>query len=535
MPTRRVFIKHIFGGGWATDLGPNFGGLPDPNSRQIIVPFLVKAENVMFDLDGGPVKIPGAVKLNSATLESGAAIMGIFDYWQQGTAGSPNQHRIIHVGTKIKKDDADGTFTDLFTGLTAGAIPNYFVLEDLLVIASDVTGDVPRSWDGTTAQNLAGTPPDFAFGVAHKNRAWAAGVDANPSRLYYSALLDPADWAGAGSGSIDIDPSDGDRITGIVSHQDSLFVFKGPRKGSIHRITGSAPTGDDSFARKTFVKGIGAVNHNSIFSFRDDIGFMWSDGSVRSLSATQAFGDFSENSLSLPINRGYLGSSANFANLQKAWAVNDETDGIVLITLPAEGNADPSVVIMMDYRFDPVRWSKWSVFADVHCLASVIDPTDNDRRIVMSGHNDGFVRKMLQPARDIDGSDAIPYEWKSPFMDYGLGDKMKTLSSMAVGLEPKNNQAITLGWTRDDNSEQSIQINQGGVSDVLGNAAANEFTLGTSQLGGSSFIDQFTALGEEGGEFRAIQYSMSNSGVGENVAVHTFSSFVAIGAESTEN
>ena len=535
MPTKRVFIKHIFGGGWATDLGPNFEGVPDGDSKQIVIPFLTKAENVMYDLDGGPIKIPGISKLNSSALESGANVMGIFDYWKQGTSGSPTQHRIAHVGTKIVKDDGDASFTDLFTGLTADAIPNYFVLEDLLIMCNDVTGDVPKSWDGSTAQNLAGSPPDFSFGTTHVNKAWAAGVDAKPSRLYYSVSFAPDDWAGAGSGHIDIDPSDGDRITGIVSHQNSLFVFKGPYKGSIHRITGTAPTGDDGFARTTYIRGVGAVNHNSIFTFRDDIGFVWSDGTVKSLSATQRFGDFSENSLSLPINRGYLRDQVNFGNLHKAWAVNNESDGFVLLTIPAEGSSDPNVVLMIDYRFEPVRWAKWPEYSDVFSLASVIDPTDNDRRIVMAGHGDGFIRKWLQPTADVDGSSGIAYEWKTPFLNYGMGDKMKTLTDMAVGFEPKNASTVTLGWTRDDNAEQTIALNQGGATDVLGNVAENEFTLGTSALGGSRYIDQFTPLDEEGGEFRAIQYGIRNSGVGEDVAVHTFGASISLGAESMEN
>ena len=77
---------------------------------------------------------------------------------------------------------------------------------------------------------------------------------------------------------LDIDPGDGDRITGLVSHKNELWVFKGPHKGSIHRITG---TSNSDWARTTFIEGVGAVWQNSIFRFGDDIGFLWSDGSPR--------------------------------------------------------------------------------------------------------------------------------------------------------------------------------------------------------------------------------------------------------------
>ena len=183
MANKSTYLKHLFGGGWASDYGTVFESGPD-QSGNMVLPFLLEAENVIFELDGGPHKVPGSAKLNSSALESGATVKGLFDFWLSGTSGSSTQHRVIHVGTKIKKDDADGTFTDLFTGMTSGSIPSYSVLNDILIMSNE--DDAPKSWDGTTAQNLAGTPPAFSFSVTHKARAFAAGVAANPSLLYYS-------------------------------------------------------------------------------------------------------------------------------------------------------------------------------------------------------------------------------------------------------------------------------------------------------------------------------------------------------------
>jgi hypothetical protein len=129
-------------------------------------------------------------------------------------------------------------------------------------------------------------------GRASEQCLWAAGNKAYPSRLYYSVVLTPNDWAGAGSGYIDISPSDGDGITGSDSFRNQLWVFKGPYKGSIHRISGTSPSGDDPFARSTFVNGIGAVNHNATAAFGNDLGFMWSDGTYNTLSGIQQYGDY---------------------------------------------------------------------------------------------------------------------------------------------------------------------------------------------------------------------------------------------------
>ena len=115
MATDLTFIRNLFGGGWATDFGPSFDGGPD-QVNQLQVPFLVNAENVLYEFDGGPHKMPGTAKLNSAAMESGAVIKGIFDFWDTGTGSSSTQHRVVHVGTTIKKDDADGMTLEARTG-----------------------------------------------------------------------------------------------------------------------------------------------------------------------------------------------------------------------------------------------------------------------------------------------------------------------------------------------------------------------------------------------------------------------------------
>ncbi len=529
--TDSLHITHLFAGGWATDFGPRASaGVSDAGIVQI--PYLVDAENIVYEFDGGIRKMPGTSKLNSSALESGAAVMGIFDYWIHGSSGSPTQHRVIHVGTTIKKDDADGSFSNIFTGLESGKIPDYTILEDLLIICSDSTADVPFSWDGTTAQNLAGSPPNFSMCETHKNRVWSAGQPANPSRLNYSVLLDGADWTGSGSGTIDIDPNDGDHITAIVSYKNELLVFKGPYKGSIHRITGSAPTGTDAFARSAWIKGIGAVWHNSVFRFADDLGFMWSDGTIRSLKATASFGDYNEVALSRSINVGFIRDRINHGNLKQVWAASSDSEGGVAFTVPADGSSNNNFIIWMDFRFTPPRLALWNSFTAAS-LSSVVDSSDNSRRRIFAGGYDGFIRKTAKPDRSIDGSTAITAKVTLPFLDYGLPFRMKTLTGNALGFAPKNDGSVTIGWTRDGKTQQTATIDQQG-GDVLGTASANQFTLGTSTLAGARFVDSFLEQ-EQGGEFRAIQYELSNGVNYEDVEIHSLLARYELGAESMEN
>lgn len=522
--SKTINVRHNFSGGWATDVGPAYDGGLDQNGV-IQIPFLLDAKNVIYELDGGPRKKWGTTKLNSSALEAGLAVRGLVDFWRMGTAGTPVQKRVIHVGTKIKADAADGTFADIKTGVSSSSIPNYCVFDDIVIISDD-SGSAPLYYDQTTCAALGGTPPNFQFCVRHKNRAWASGNPAFPSRLYYSALDNPQDWVGAGSGTIDVDSDDGDQITGLASHKNSLFLFKGPNRGSIHRITGSAPTGTDAFARETFVEGIGAVWQNSIFRYGDDLGFMTPEGSIHSLTVTQEFGDFRASALSSPINQ-YIAERVNRAQLKKAWAVSDNIRGVALISLPMDGATQCNLTLMMDYRFQPARWAYWDDIANI-CLANVIDPSDSNRGKIMSGHADGFVRKQFAAVRSIDGDTAITYNVLTPFFNYATPYNMKVLNMLALGTKTHGG-TYNLSWIGNVSGlEQSTQISNSGGT-LLG-----VFLLGTSVLGSVQYNDYFVDT-TTGGEFRHIQFKVTHSDNNTDAELHSITAGLTVSAYSMEN
>lgn len=527
MASRSKFLKHVFGGGWATDFGPT-AFVSISLAGKIVLPWLNEAENVIFELDGGPHKMPGCTKNYVAALESGARVCGVYDAWFSGSAGTPAQHRILNIGTKIKKDNADNTFTDLFTGMTAGAVPCYTMLEDLLIISNDSGIDVPKSWDGTTAQNLAGSPPTFAFSVEHLNYVFAAGDKAHPSRLYYCVVFTPNDWAGAGSGFIDISPSDGDGITSIRSFRNQLWIFKGPYKGSIHRLSGSSPTGTDPFARSTFVTGIGAVNHNTTATFGNDLGFMWSDGTYRTLSGIQQYGDYDETSVSRPIN-SWIRDHVNLSNLSQAQVVNWPEYGVILIAVPIDASSVPNCLLMMDYRFDPPRWAKWKDYSMVTALAQGVNASGTFKRVILAGCTGGFLRTLTSATRAIDTSTSVPFNVLTPFMDYDLPGQMKTIEGATICLNPKSDGDVTIAWSLDGAAASTDVITQGGGGAVLGT-----FLLDTDILGGGAFKERFSRLGEAGGEFRSIQYQVLENTTGD-MELHSISAQITAGAESYEN
>lgn len=539
MATKDLYIRHLFGGGWATDFGPQADLSPDQGG-DLVLPFLVDADNVVYELDGAPHKMPGAAKLNSSVLESGAVIKGLYDYWMIGGLGTPVQKRVCHVGTKIKADFANGTFTDIQTGMTSGAIPSYAVLEDLLVMVNGV--DANQSFDGTAVAALTADPGILGMVETHKNRMFGAGNPTNGSRLFYSrtAPNGPSDWTGSGSGTIDVAPDDGDVITGIRSHKDELWIFKGPNKGSIHRLQG---TSSSDFTLVPFVKGIGAVWNNLIFAFQDDLGFIWSDGTVHSLNATASFGDFFSASLSRPIDT-FIREHANLLRLKHGWAVDWPDRGYVLICIPIDDGQNNTLTLMMDYRFgsttstqyvQSVRWAPWPAFSAVNggCLALVVDSQAAGKRVIMGGGSDGYIRKLGRTNRSIDNATALGFKVTTPYLSYANPLIWKSLRHFAIGLQPKNNGSVTVNYQRDGNTQQSFTLTQGG-GDVLGPATSSAFTLDSSTLGGARFLNRFYDAPDVNGEFRSIQWQIIDATLDEDIELHSLSAMIQPGAEGTE-
>lgn len=624
MTTRNLQARLLFDGGWATDFGPTAPVVLGRDGH-IRLPFLVDAENAMFFLDGGAAKINGVEAIHTTALKDPSAIRGLVDYWVLGVGSTATQHRVLHVKNDVMKDDGDGAFTSILSSADRDttSVPSYAVFDDDLIIMSDAD-EAPLRWTGSgTATTLGTNTPNFSFGVTHKNRFFAAGAWANKSRVFYSEPLPQGangNWDEVEAGFIDVDPDDGDEIRGLVSHKGELWVFKGPYTGSIHRISGDTPLGSvtafgsstqpRAFELNNFIRGVGAASHNAIFKFRDDIGFIdGKTGSVRSLNATAAYGDFREASLSFPIN-DFLLKRANKARLKRAWAVTSVASGCVLITMPIDGSQTNNMVLCMDFRFDPPRWSQWPAVV-AECAASVIDSTRGNRESIFIGGTNGFVQRTSSPNRniqkDVNGSTAaINYKVTTPFIDYGSPIAMKTFARGSVGIQPKGSYEGTFSWTRDNYAQQSISFDQGGgdvlaadvttgsitavgdttdpwifftvagghgivtgdriavkgttdyngVYDVIGvilnnivvvgtftssqtgtwqkSSTANYFVLGSSTLSGSHFVDRFFSL-EEGGQFRSIQYQVTQTGLNEDIELHSIFTDIEVDADSTEN
>ena len=187
-----------------------------------------------------------------------------------------------------------------------------------------------------------------------------------------------------------------------------------------------------------------------------------------------------------------------------------------MITLSIDANSTNNMVLCMDYRFEPPRWSQWPAVV-AECMAPVIDPTGNDKQTVMIGDTDGFVRKTGQANRNIDGTTTIPYKVTLPFINFGNPIAFKTFFRGSVGIEAKGNFNGTFSWTRDGNAQQSVTFSQGG-SDVLAGTVTSGPIASIADASGDGITVADVAHGRSVGDIVSLRgVSASIASIAQNV------------------
>jgi len=84
----------------------------------------------------------------------------------------------------------------------------------------------------------------------------------------------------------------------------------------------------------------------------------------------------------------------------------------------------------------------------------------------MSGSYTGLVLKGEQATRTNNGT-SINDKVTFPFLTYGSEIRKKTLERASIGVQPKNANNITIGWTTELAVQQTTTVAQGG-GDTLG-------------------------------------------------------------------
>lgn len=247
--------------------------------------------NIEFDDAGNLSTRRGVTQLSADTFANRITSLHYF------TVDAGEIGILLTTGTTLQIIETNGTGLTNLTG--ALTFPNntfwqWVTFGGLAIGVNGATsGTNPVQVNAaSTAAALGGSPPRGKYIAVWNSRVWIASASVL-SRIHGSALGNGADWTTTGASgtvTIDVDTDDGDKITGLFSTRDALYIFK---RRSIHRLVAFADPNTDvnNLRREVVTKDVGCVSAYSIQQVPNDVVFLSEQG-IASLALVQTAEDF---------------------------------------------------------------------------------------------------------------------------------------------------------------------------------------------------------------------------------------------------
>jgi hypothetical protein len=205
-------------------------------------------------------------------------------------------------------------------GATAHAHTGAYGLQRL----GDIATNLPGSYTATSfTPNIAMT----AFG-----RSWVADITNDRQTVYFSDLLNPAEWKTGTAGYLNISEvvPNNDPIVALASHNGFLIIFC-----EKHIVVYKNPVDPSALVLEDVITGIGCIARDSVASIGTDLMFLSATG-VQSLQRvvqekSLPFRDVSKNV------RDELLSNVSSETLKNIKATYFSTEAFYLLALPSTG------------------------------------------------------------------------------------------------------------------------------------------------------------------------------------------------------
>jgi len=394
---------------------PALGGLDISSDPTVLDPnFLTVADNIEYKEGGQRKKRPGfrVYSTNSTDsaswkpmVSSSASVRAIEDFWRYGASLTPTQHYVAVTGASIFASTGGGLWSPLTVSSSFGVDSNR---QTSITLAGDyaVISDgqsTPVAYDGLalTSTTLV-TPstgaqwPVFTHTTYHLNRLFYQGVSTAPSLVGYTAANNIFDSTGTDSGSFTINAGDGDQVMALSKpFYGSLYIFKGPQKGSVFQLSGSTPS---TFAIAQVGYGAPVLNPRALVTTPTDV-FWLSQFGVHSLQTTVKFGNVEQAFLSLPIQGLWRDRLLKRSALANAWGFWHPQRNIVGWVVTPEGETSQHWLLCYNYALSDPKpggkkfWSIWKLsgFGAISGDTMLVGPLDanhtGDPHLYLGGDN----------------------------------------------------------------------------------------------------------------------------------------------------
>jgi hypothetical protein len=346
-----------------TIAAPGFFGLNTQDSSvQLSSGFALEANNCVIDRYGRVGARKGWTKVNTSAASTGSfrAIYQVFK--DDGNVVLSAANNKIYSGTttltelavRNSNDTANLTYTITddnwqISGMPydTGATPSghailaqaghpLLVYHKLGATAHAHTGAYGLQRLGDIATNLPGSYSVTSFTpnivMTAFGRSWVADIASDRQTVYFSDLLNPAEWKTGTSGYLNISEvvPNNDPIVALASHNGFLIIFC-----EKHIVVYKNPVDPSALVLEDVITGIGCIARDSVASIGTDLMFLSATG-VQSLQRvvqekSLPFRDVSKNV------RDELLSNVSSEVLKNIKATYFSTDAFYLLALPSTG------------------------------------------------------------------------------------------------------------------------------------------------------------------------------------------------------
>jgi hypothetical protein len=342
---------------------PGFSGLNTQDSSiQLDSGFALEANNCIIDRYGRIGARKGWTKVNTSAASTGA-FRAVYELIKDdGTVVISAANNKIYTGTttltqavvRNGTDTANLTYTISddnwqISGMPydTGATPSghamlaqaghpILVYHKLGATVHAHTGSYGFQRLGDIATNLPAGHTVTSFTpncvMTAYGRVWAANISGDTQTVYFSDLLNPAEWQTGTSGYLDISEvvPNNDPIVALANHNGFLIIFC-----TKHIVIYRNPTDPSQLALEDVIVGVGCLARDSVASIATDLLFLAATG-VHSLQRviqekSLPFRDVSKNV------RDELLALVNSETLKNIKAVYYPTDAFYLLSLPSSG------------------------------------------------------------------------------------------------------------------------------------------------------------------------------------------------------
>lgn len=369
-------------------------------------------------------------------------------------------------------------------------------------------GQKPIVYSGSTFATISessGTAPTSfnGIGLCAYGRVW--GLDSDGQTIKYSALLDEADWGGAGAGSIDMSNvwTEGmDVVTAIAAFNGRFIVF-----GNNHIIVWEDGTGSQLGINPTnlvvvdVITGTGCKSHWTVQSIGEtDMVFLSRNG-LQSLSRVIQEKSNPVQNVSKYVRDDFLDEIELEDPLNLRTTYSPE-EGFYLITIPSQ-----KITFVFDVR-NRFRDEEGDLvfpctFWDLFPTAWL---TRQDGTILLGGPGQVWT---YGASGDDDG--LIRYEYSSPWLDLGedLGNRLKMLKRIGSILFVRNNAGIEFKYSTDFRDNDKV------ITRVIVDPSAsewNEAEWGVGEWSGGLFLQIIKVPARDVGQYFRVKIETSVTG-----------------------